>query len=222
MFITSTWSCSMTCWFLSSCPTSNHNNASADPRNEMLYIVLFLHQTTTTGRCIRIIPSCISYYSYIKPQHAGGWQSWLLGCISYYSYIKPQQPYELSAGRYVVYRTIPTSNHNITFAASSLLKLYIVLFLHQTTTLLLLWHSMSSCISYYSYIKPQLMMQHSRKERCCISYYSYIKPQLHYAVHVDYLVVYRTIPTSNHNLVDVLDKDGKLYIVLFLHQTTTL
>ena len=34
----------------------------------------------------------------------------------------------------VVYRTIPTSNHNSSFAWSVSSKLYIVLFLHQTTT----------------------------------------------------------------------------------------
>ena len=34
-------------------------------------------------------------------------------------------------------------------------------------------------------------------------------------------VVYRTIPTSNHNLVKILVLGLLLYIVLFLHQTTT-
>ena len=35
------------------------------------------------------------------------------------------------------------------------------------------------------------------------------------------LVVYRTIPTSNHNAAKFLFNFAKLYIVLFLHQTTT-
>ena len=38
----------------------------------------------------------------------------------------------------------------------------------------------------------------------CISYYSYIKPQLIYFCGYIYNVVYRTIPTSNHNSVAIL------------------
>jgi hypothetical protein len=34
-------------------------------------------------------------------------------------------------------------------------------------------------------------------------------------------VVYRTIPTSNHNYAKLLFDFNMLYIVLFLHQTTT-
>ena len=34
-------------------------------------------------------------------------------------------------------------------------------------------------------------------------------------------VVYRTIPTSNHNSLPPCDARLQLYIVLFLHQTTT-
>ena len=120
-------------------------------------------------------------------------------CISYYSYIKPQRGCHQGCSCYVVYRTIPTSNHNITalmpytmivvyrtiptsnhnpkvFFTPAVL-LYIVLFLHQTTTYSCCDYPLHSCISYYSYIKPQL------QTHCfCIE-----------------IVVYRTIPTSNHN-----------------------
>ena len=41
--------------------------------------------------------------------------------------------------KFVVYRTIPTSNHNFVILSNCLQLLYIVLFLHQTTTLLLSW-----------------------------------------------------------------------------------
>ena len=34
-------------------------------------------------------------------------------------------------------------------------------------------------------------------------------------------VVYRTIPTSNHNVLSSWVTGYELYIVLFLHQTTT-
>ena len=101
----------------------------------------------------------------------------------------------------------------------------------------------ASCISYYSYIKPQLTLIGGYLGVCCISYYSYIKPQLILLSILSILVVYRTIPTSNHNgglglplLGSVVYRTiptsnhnyilhyaftFSLYIVLFLHQTTT-
>ena len=57
------------------------------------------------------------------------------------------------------------------------------------------------CISYYSYIKPQLFPFCGKKICSCISYYSYIKPQLYPPSRDIQTVVYRTIPTSNHNEV---------------------
>ena len=124
----------------------------------------------------------------------------LISCISYYSYIKPQRRTNITRRNRVVYRTIPTSNHNtkiltaISFCVvyrtiptsnhNALLRkqilflLYIVLFLHQTTTGKLHPHPPVGCISYYSYIKPQHKITLDK----------------------DIYVVYRTIPTSNHNL----------------------
>ena len=99
-----------------------------------LYIVLFLHQTTTWVYHVGIILRCISYYSYIKPQHNDIFIS----------------------GQKVVYRTIPTSNHNLFDVWTKYTQLYIVLFLHQTTTVTQSLSVRRCCISYYSYIKPQL------------------------------------------------------------------
>ena len=120
---------------------------------------------------------CISYYSCIKPQLRMCYHVPTLRCISYYSYIKPQRNISDSLSLLVVYRTIPTSNHNKQYEIYIHDELYIVLFLHQTTTLkqdvlsafslyiVLFLHQtttihrfgkiFSSCISYYSYIKPQ-------------------------------------------------------------------
>ena len=56
--------------------------------------------------------------------------------------------------------------------------LYIFWFLHQTTTLLLSSSILTRCISFDSYIKPQLVIFLSRILVCCISFDSYIKPQL--------------------------------------------
>ena len=187
----------------------------------MLYIVLFLHQTTTNLGIKFAQEGCISYYSYIKPQQFRCRGCWRLRCISYYSYIKPQLPSAFTYLGEVVYRTIPTSNHNLrlvlvlvfllyivlflhqttTWALFSIMNwelyivlflhqtttvslsrlltfaLYIVLFLHQTTTTIRIYISWWSCISYYSYIKPQLVEIAFYFWYCCISYYSYIKPQ---------------------------------------------
>ena len=64
----------------------------------------------TTARCQL---SYISYYYYIKPQHPILCLETSSSCISYYSYIKPQpNAWNLNLNE-VVYRTIPTSNHNI-------------------------------------------------------------------------------------------------------------
>ena len=81
-------------------------------------------------------------------------------------------------------------------------QLYIVLFLHQTTTSFGQFISGTCCISYYSYIKPQPGLNPMLSNVCCISYYSYIKPQHEVHGQLNGWVVYRTIPTSNHNLYD--------------------
>ena len=77
--------------------------------------------------------------------------------------------------------------------------LYIFWFLHQTTT--------SPCLLNFFYR--------------CISFDSYIKPQLNVNSVITHSVVYLLIPTSNHNRVSLLPLLALLYIFWFLHQTTT-
>ncbi len=52
------------------------------------------------------------FMSYIKPQPLWVLKKSRIGCISYYSYIKPQLDSLWANYKSVVYRTIPTSNHN--------------------------------------------------------------------------------------------------------------
>ena len=164
-------------------------------------------------------------------------------CISFASYIKPQLNEFYKDTYAVVYLSLPTSNHNTiriivqfcllyifrflhqttTVSESSRFNcwLYIFRFLHQTTTLLsgfshppscisfasyikpqLLAVSVSlslSCISFASYIKPQLDVSHKERFFGCISFASYIKPQLSDTLAFVRLVVYLSLPTSNHN-----------------------
>ena len=55
-----------------------------------LYIFWILHQTTTLPELITHDPRCISFESYIKPQHILFHPVSVLSCISFESYIKPQ------------------------------------------------------------------------------------------------------------------------------------
>ena len=143
-----------------------------------LYIVRFLHQTTTGFILLLYTISCISSVSYIKPQLINK-LTWLLpSCISSVSYIKPQ-PCQLQ---------------------------------NQTA---------HCCISSVSYIKPQPISSGTSKARSCISSVSYIKPQLYNFWKNSSHVVYRPFPTSNHNLLWGSRPIWPLYIVRFLHQTTT-
>ena len=225
-------------------PTSNHNFPLNVLLISLLYIVLFLHQTTTWHALAYLLHGCISYYSYIKPQLIIAYICLILSCISYYSYIKPQPV------------------RSVAFTMVGCISYYSYIKPQHTVRLLT---QMQGCISYYSYIKPQPWWAAISTLSCCISYYSYIKPQLAVCwagwvdvvyrtiptsnhnsiidVKINCIVVYRTIPTSNHNSVIFISFGLKvvyrtiptsnhnpkskvnsclmLYIVLFLHQTTT-
>ena len=147
-----------------------------------LYIFIFLHQTTTNAIQQPFYKSCISLYSYIKPQRLRIYRRFLL----------------------VVYLYIPTSNHNAPKHLTFSVVLYIFIFLHQTTTCCLTSLSMLRCISLYSYIKPQLMFLFCF---ALIVVYLYIPTSNHnFPVIAACIaqVVYLYIPTSNHNFVLVL------------------
>ena len=142
---------------------------------------------------------CISSVSYIKPQQHHSSRIIPRRCISSVSYIKPQPQVQRISDALVVYRPFPTSNHNSSslslclqgvvyrpFPTSNhnssslslrLHGLYIVRFLHQTTTSPSRISTYLSCISSVSYIKPQPAKKHFL-----------LCP-----------VVYRPFPTSNHN-----------------------
>ena len=117
---------------------------------------------------------------------------------------------------------IPTSNHNSLTSCPDSRALYIFWFLHQTTTSLLLVKTCRCCISFDSYIKPQLALKKTQNSFGCISFDSYIKPQLLDGSTDHHTVVYLLIPTSNHNLFLFIIFIFMLYIFWFLHQTTTL
>ena len=177
-------------------PTSNHNLTPAVVLPSVLYIFWLLHQTTTYKWCFWIHFSCISFDSYIKPQHIA---SQLVRMIVVYPYIKPQLCPSNTFFPAVVYLLTPTSNHNLSASTEQVPTLYIFWLLHQTTTIPLQRVQSLGCISFDSYIKPQLA--------------GHLQPY--------YAVVYLLTPTSNHNLLESTEQVPTLYIFWLLHQTTT-
>ena len=77
---------------------------------------------------------CLSSCSYIKPQQLF---PVLLTILVVYHLVPTSnhnlQCIQLLQGR-VVYHLVPTSNHNLTFVCPRIVSLFIILFLHQTTT----------------------------------------------------------------------------------------
>ena len=202
-------------------PTSNHNGSATINTSLSLYIFWFLHQTTTAIRWLWY-HSKLYIFWFLHQTTTIRWMPVRHSCcISFDSYIKPQRNWYKRLFRKVVYLLIPTSNHNCclnTIAKVSVVYLliptsnhnawpswyrdwwlYIFWFLHQTTTAA---HFTDTGV-------------------CCISFDSYIKPQLVTLNNNIIIVVYLLIPTSNHNTPYDRLSFYPLYIFWFLHQTTT-
>ena len=170
---------------------------------KMLYIVRFLHQTTTLlSLGYRPSPLYIVRFLHQTTTFLDGSQLSTC-CISSVSYIKPQPVRPLPISMFVVYRPFPTSNHNISDYSYCTLPLYIVRFLHQTTTAALKVIFFCSCISSVSYIKPQPLGASFRKRT--VVYRPF--PTSNHNHQLNQLkqlrVVYRPFPTSNHNRLSV-------------------
>ena len=86
-------------------PTSNHNKYYHITTVDGLYIFWFLHQTTTLCSSYWWRTSCISFDSYIKPQHTKSLRGRQRGCISFDSYIKPQ-PIEYNMLIHNIYQSL--------------------------------------------------------------------------------------------------------------------
>ena len=141
----------------------------------------------------------MSCSSYIKPQQCLCPHLRVLRCMSCSSYIKPQHVKRRVFRYLVVCLVLPTSNHNHWHVISIRHQLYVLFFLHQTTTLVCLSALMVSCMSCSSYIKPQ----HSRECNCAASVVCLVLPTSNhnFACFIIKLfsVVCLVLPTSNHN-----------------------
>ena len=99
----------------------------------------------------------------------------------------------------VVYLLIPTSNHNTIWRRIIDVMLYIFWFLHQTTTSWFHPTSPSPLYIFWFLHQTTTSCVHCRSKSRCISFDSYIKPQLLLISISEQFVVYLLIPTSNHN-----------------------
>ena len=158
-------------------PTSNHNPRSSRSTMARLYIFIFLHQTTTHIRLTLFDGCCISLYSYIKPQP---YRAFTIPYLVVYLYIPTSNHnyHDFVVSTHgVVYLYIPTSNHNSSRAIGKVLELYIFIFLHQTTTFA---SSIPRCLKLYIFIflhQTTTCWSEALSRVSCISLYSYIKPQ---------------------------------------------
>ena len=164
---------------------------------------------------------CILFHFYIKPQRCATPQSKTTSCILFHFYIKPQHYFGDDNSILVVSYSISTSNHNELSMFSSFCELYLIPFLHQTTTstltsrlrswlyLIPFLHqtttffassaAASCCILFHFYIKPQLRNTAMFLSSRCILFHFYIKPQLNRCQTGSRIVVSYSISTSNHN-----------------------
>ena len=77
----------------------------------------------------------------------------------------------------VVSYSISTSNHNPLTLIQIPLSLYLIPFLHQTTTCYIVYYLCISCILFHFYIKPQPTCPFCPCRGSCILFHFYIKPQ---------------------------------------------
>ena len=181
-------------------PTSNHNCSVTYSKSGLLFMVFFLHQTTTN--IIQFWLSALLFMVFFLHQTTT-WRGVFplpSRCLWSFSYIKPQPPGIDGRRRLVVYGLFPTSNHNHDVHRVVHIELFMVFFLHQTTTSSGAAWSSSRCLWSFSYIKPQPWSEGQ----------------------VVVFVVYGLFPTSNHNTVTYGLAYTLLFMVFFLHQTTTL
>ena len=187
-----------------------------------LYLIPFLHQTTTEGKF------CCTYNQlYLIP-----FLHQTTTCCRYY--IKIQVLYLIP----FLHQTTTEDMENWAKA-----MLYLIPFLHQTTTIDDVSAKTICCILFHFYIKPQLCPL-LRSSSPVVSYsistsnHNFLECAVYRLVVVSYsistsnhncqkcpvvlvLVVSYSISTSNHNTTDEIKDIALLYLIPFLHQTTT-
>ena len=159
-------------------PTSNHNFCLVVYYLYWLYIFWFLHQTTTSYNRGFVLSSCISFDSYIKPQRHGCSSRSVVVVYLLIPTSNHNSGLNFEVEDEVVYLLIPTSNHNFCWANKLFIALYIFWFLHQTTTVQAIANALNKLYIFWFLHQTTTVRRHFRAICCCISFDSYIKPQL--------------------------------------------
>ena len=166
----------------------------------VLYLIWFLHQTTTheygnsQGEMLYLI-----WFLHQTTTSSTRLRIWR-GCILSGSYIKPQPWGPRPRCRGVVSYLVPTSNHNS--------------------------HQVTQCTrTVVSYLVPTSNHNRDNPLLVTITVVSYLVPTSNHnmlACEVCRLfVVSYLVPTSNHNWARAESVVFELYLIWFLHQTTT-
>ena len=164
-----------------------------------MYLILFLHQTTTLFQFRLFVCGCILFCFYIKPQldlvvvdffvvvsysvSTSNHNSLLSGSISFMLYLilflhqttTPQRRTSRTASLYLILFLHQTTTCRNSTPNSQLL--YLILFLHQTTTIIIHNYISHRCILFCFYIKPQQVVINLVVYPSCILFCFYIKPQ---------------------------------------------
>ena len=93
-------------------PTSNHNSIIFVLYHTALYIFRFLHQTTTGQHKQQVHIGLYIFRFLHQTTTINVYVIDTIGCISFVSYIKPQHLEQVPFSALVVYLSFPTSNHN--------------------------------------------------------------------------------------------------------------
>ena len=172
---------------------------------------------------VNLTRSCILFHFYIKPQLRNDTHIISVCCILFHFYIKPQ---------------LNVFTHD-RFFGCILFHFYI-----KPQPVLDTFHASHGCILFHFYIKPQLTAGANSYVSGCILFHFYIKPQPLVVSFVLGLVVSYSISTSNHNYFNCCSRRSRvvsysistsnhnprtliqtplwLYLIPFLHQTTTI
>ena len=179
-----------------------HQTATGDHAfcfRHRLYIFVFLHQTATRVSLLLCGRSCISLFSYIKPQQRWQQDNTTLRCISLFSYIKPQLLTVEIKQNDVVYLCFPTSNRNhfrlknyrpcvvyLCFPTSNrnsiltmLVQLPVVYLCFPTSNrnLVIVLVQLYKLYIFVFLHQTATLVANAKHRRRCISLFSYIKPQ---------------------------------------------
>ena len=209
-----------------------------------MFLISYLHQTTTKQVC-GYHRDKLFLISYLH-QTTTGWSGRTRAnrCFLSRIYIKPQQHWYTSVSGCVVSYLVSTSNHNYSWHGWQRQKLFLISYLHQTTTdstfltfiirlfLISYLHQTTTVrfrnggivllflISYLHQTTTTFLQ--SWESLSCFLSRIYIKPQHAVLSFRWLLVVSYLVSTSNHNNRGNYHCWKSLFLISYLHQTTTL